>query len=277
MRVRPAVAQCVTIRQTRATCLTRVAAVRRGAWGALLAGLLLVAQACAYPADPAEEAAAEAAANAPTHCPRGFVNAVKRSTGMDSAVLVRPGRIGLGPLRQFVACALLDSSPDEFGPFAVIVMRADAPENEIRYALDRLGFEEESLGWGRSKTPVGEVSGVAFGTFGSLARNLTENNRRAFLPYGDVFPPKTVVLHAAVRGRFAKPPKAAAEPRSTPLPVVSWHCSWSPTYNNNYHDDALCSNGAESERPHLRAEDSYITPDELMGSARDYEVHLNGG
>jgi hypothetical protein len=196
---------------------------------------------------------------------------------MDRAVPVRPGRLGLGPLRQFVACALLDNSPDEFGPFVVIVMRADAPENEIRYALDRLGFEQESLGWGRSRTLVGEVSGVAFGTFGSLARNLTENNRRAFLPYGDLFPPETVVLHAAVRGGLAAPPQQAAEPRATHPPVVSWHCSWSPTYNDNWHDDALCSNGTESVRPYLRPEDSFITSEELMDAASVYERQLNGG
>lgn len=237
---------------------------------------MLVAQACSAPVDPAAEAEEKAIREAPTSCPKGIARAIRASSGMDAAVEVRAGLIGLASMRSLVACAVRDSSGD-FGPGAVIIMRADAPENEIRYALERLGFKQESLGWGRSKTSVGEVSGVGFDSFGSLARNLTENNRRAFLRYSDLFPPETVVLHAAVRARAAKPPKEGAEPSSIPLPLASWRCSWSPTYNDNWHDDAVCSNGTESVRPYLRPEDSYITRDELMGSAREYERQRNGG
>jgi hypothetical protein len=50
----------------------------------------------------------------------------------------------------------------------------------------------------------------------------------------------------------------------------TWTCSWSPTMNRNWHDDALCTNGSEFERPYLRPGDTYITPDELMSSAREW-------
>ena len=38
--------------------------------------------------------------------------------------------------------------------------------------------------------------------------------------------------------------------------------------DRNWHNDALCSNGVSQVRPYLRPADSYITRDELMGSAR---------
>lgn len=38
--------------------------------------------------------------------------------------------------------------------------------------------------------------------------------------------------------------------------------------DDNWHNDALCSNGVSFARPHLRPADSLITRDELMASAR---------
>ncbi|WP_299442256.1 hypothetical protein [uncultured Phycicoccus sp.] len=65
--------------------------------------------------------------------------------------------------------------------------------------------------------------------------------------------------------------EAAAEP--SPI----WRCSYSVTYNDDWHDDVVCSNGAEEHRPYLREWDDFITQDEIMESAREYEWHLNGG
>ena len=58
--------------------------------------------------------------------------------------------------------------------------------------------------------------------------------------------------------------------------VADWRCSYSPTYNNDWHDDVVCSNGVEQERPYLRGWDSFVTEAEIMESARQYEGQLNG-
>lgn len=60
-------------------------------------------------------------------------------------------------------------------------------------------------------------------------------------------------------------------------PSRIWRCSYLPTLNEDWHDDVVCSNGAEEHRPYLREWDSFITQDEIMESAREYERHLNGG
>ncbi len=62
----------------------------------------------------------------------------------------------------------------------------------------------------------------------------------------------------------------------TPTNRAIWTCVYSPTYNNDWHDDVTCSNGAESKRPYLREWDSFVTEPEIMESAREYEVQLNG-
>jgi hypothetical protein len=55
-----------------------------------------------------------------------------------------------------------------------------------------------------------------------------------------------------------------------------WTCSYEPTYDYDWHDDVLCSNGTEVHRPYLREWDSYVTQDEIMESAREYVKQLNG-
>lgn len=56
---------------------------------------------------------------------------------------------------------------------------------------------------------------------------------------------------------------------------ADWTCAYRPTYNYDWHDDVLCSNGAERQRPYLREWDSYVTEYEIMESAREYEGQLN--
>ena len=68
-------------------------------------------------------------------------------------------------------------------------------------------------------------------------------------------------------------PAAHASPTAAERPAAAstaalWKCRWAPTMDRNWHNDALCSNGVRQVRPHLRPADSYITPDELMASAR---------
>lgn len=62
-----------------------------------------------------------------------------------------------------------------------------------------------------------------------------------------------------------------------PQPEIDlrWSCSYDPTYNRDWHDDVLCSNGAESQRPYLLEGDSFVTEDEIMQAASEYEAQLN--
>ena len=55
----------------------------------------------------------------------------------------------------------------------------------------------------------------------------------------------------------------------------AWTCVYAPTYNDDWHDDVICSNGGNSVRPILREWDDFVTEDEMMASAREYEAELN--
>lgn len=70
---------------------------------------------------------------------------------------------------------------------------------------------------------------------------------------------------------------SADGPASEFAGTAAWSCVYSTTYNNDWHDDVVCSNGAEQERPYLRGWDSFVTEAEIMESAREYEAQLNGG
>jgi len=60
----------------------------------------------------------------------------------------------------------------------------------------------------------------------------------------------------------------ATTARTGPVQAGLWKCWWAPTMDNDWHNDALCSNGARQVRPYLRPKDTFITRDELMASAR---------
>ena len=89
----------------------------------------------------------------------------------------------------------------------------------------------------------------------------------------------TGILAVAGLGPAAHAVPGAGSPRSTAAPSAAglWTCWWAPTMDNNWHNDALCSNGARQVRPYLRPADSYITRDELMASARAWARARNGG
>ena len=59
------------------------------------------------------------------------------------------------------------------------------------------------------------------------------------------------------------------------FPAEVWRCHYSPTYNYDWHDDVVCSNGVEQHRPYLREWDDFVTEDEIMQSAYEYEQELN--
>jgi len=54
-----------------------------------------------------------------------------------------------------------------------------------------------------------------------------------------------------------------------------WTCGYSPTMNRDWHDDVLCTNGQQQDRPYLLPNDSFITQDEIMRAAARYEHMLN--
>lgn len=67
------------------------------------------------------------------------------------------------------------------------------------------------------------------------------------------------------------------EPLPEPEPEALWICTYSPTYDDDWHNDVVCSNGVDSERPYLREWDSFVTEDEILESASEYEDQLNAG
>jgi hypothetical protein len=72
-------------------------------------------------------------------------------------------------------------------------------------------------------------------------------------------------------------PDPVREQPPAPEPDPVWTCVYSPTYNEDWHDDVECSNGIDVDRPYLREWDSYVTQDEIMAAAAEYELSLNGG
>lgn len=54
-----------------------------------------------------------------------------------------------------------------------------------------------------------------------------------------------------------------------------WECSYSPTYDYDWHNDIYCTDGVDSDRPYLLAVDSYITQSEIREAGREYEDMLN--
>ncbi|GAA1439392.1 hypothetical protein GCM10009641_47000 [Mycobacterium cookii] len=82
--------------------------------------------------------------------------------------------------------------------------------------------------------------------------------------------------------RYPPPSKPPSTPEpypvpSTPAPTPRWVCYYAPTYDGDWHNDVLCSNGVNSERPYLRAWDSFVTEAEARQSGREYERQLNEG
>lgn len=104
---------------------------------------------------------------------------------------------------------------------------------------------------------------------------------------------------AAARTRKAPaasaPNKAPAAPKPTPKPepraragkttipaqskpeALRWTCSWSPTFDDDAHNDVECANGIATERPYLRAWDDDVQRWELMASAREYAQERTAG
>ncbi len=70
---------------------------------------------------------------------------------------------------------------------------------------------------------------------------------------------------------YCSGPRVEKSEKATPR----WTCVYSPTLNDDWHDDVSCSNGIHQRRPYLREWDRFVTKAELMQSAREYEQQLN--
>ena len=77
------------------------------------------------------------------------------------------------------------------------------------------------------------------------------------------------------RPEVVEAPPPPVEPAPEPDPV--WTCSYDPTYDEDWHNDVVCTNGIDVDRPYLREWDDFVTEDEIMESAREYENALNAG
>lgn len=73
------------------------------------------------------------------------------------------------------------------------------------------------------------------------------------------------------------PPAVVADDNAVPDPVAMWSCDYDATLNDDWHDDVVCTNGEDSQRPYLRDWDDFVTEAELMESAREFEDELNLG
>lgn len=64
----------------------------------------------------------------------------------------------------------------------------------------------------------------------------------------------------------------------SPEPVhTGWSCYYDETFNYDWHDDVICSDGYESHRPYLLDWLDYVTYDDIMVAAAEYEASLNAG
>lgn len=61
-----------------------------------------------------------------------------------------------------------------------------------------------------------------------------------------------------------------AEPVPDLAPPSEWTCDYEPTFDDDWHNDALCTNGTASVRPYLRADDDFVEKSELMESAAEW-------
>lgn len=65
-------------------------------------------------------------------------------------------------------------------------------------------------------------------------------------------------------------------PPPIPRPEAgAWECYYDETFNYDWHDDVICSNGYESHRPYLLDWLDYVTYDDIMAAAAEYEASLN--
>ena len=68
----------------------------------------------------------------------------------------------------------------------------------------------------------------------------------------------------------------ADQQRADDFAASGWQCYWDPTMNDDWHDDYLCSDGVNVDRPYLLPDDPYVEKWELDAAAADHAAALNG-
>ena len=117
--------------------------------------------------------------------------------------------------------------------------------------------------FGRLVTAVALAACVAVTTSGCLAGTEVSGNERPIMQPVEPDYEEEARAHLQEMEQYIEP-------------WQPWTCTYSPTYDRDWHNDVICTNGVESERPYLRRGDSFVTQDEIMQSAREYEDRLNG-
>lgn len=247
---------------------------------------LLAAQGCTSVEDREAEAeassSAAAVASAPKQCPPGFTDALIAATGVSGVRQVRPQSLPLPPaLTTKIVCAMRHD--DETGAAVFAIMRADLSYKDMRHELwgadfDNRGSDYRYVRDGSARP--GDVKGATTRTYRSFVQNARMD--RAFNSFAQTFPDETQVATFLIK-RKPRPPEP--EPTIPPLDEVlgdlfpaglgQWSCDWSPTMNDDWHDDVLCTGGDRQDRPYLLPGDSFITYDEIMRAAFAYEQDLN--
>lgn len=126
-----------------------------------------------------------------------------------------------------------------------------------------------------SKVPEGVTQFVIFAfaaaIFGPLAWFLSGGPDlvNAIRMANDPPPPAPRETVEAIPDEFPQPSEFAQ------LGTGMWICEWDPTVNNNWHDDVLCTDGVDDERPYLLPEDNFVDKGEIMRAAAEHEDQLN--
>lgn len=57
----------------------------------------------------------------------------------------------------------------------------------------------------------------------------------------------------------------------------SWTCVWSPTRDNDWHNDVECFDGTQVFRPILLADIPHVSEAQMRAASEEYEDYLNAG
>ena len=75
-----------------------------------------------------------------------------------------------------------------------------------------------------------------------------------------------------------EPVEVVPEPPSEfvdPPAADEWRCSWDATMDDDWHNDYVCTNGVDFDRPYLIPGDSFVERWEIEEAATAYELQLN--
>lgn len=129
---------------------------------------------------------------------------------------------------------------------------------------------------GKTENPVGEFFRTAFGVVFAIA--FLGGMLWAFgylTPFGlPGISGSTTLSDDTTHEVSYVEPEAQAPVDAPPVSTV-WSCGWSPTMNEDWHDDVLCIKGGGSVRPTLLEDWDFVTQADMMNAAAEFELYLN--